>query len=392
MNFCTKCGYPMTDGGTFCTQCGAKTTEDFPPQQQIYPVPTAYPQQEQQPFQQPYQQPYQNPYQQNIPYHNPYASYSRQSPYGDPYAVSVPDADAVSAVELIRKCGSSPLFLAGVIIFTISIFVNFFSYIFATQTSFGSLADYGLSEIFDYSHGFDHAAVSNSVSAETETFLNFNYEYYDDNYYYYDDYFVSLAMIIATVFMFLGISLPQILIAIGLWLIYTRCTKRDNAPLKTTGFSMVKGVHIYFLIAQMALAGLLLLFILLGIMVDMANYYDADPLFAFIIVGVAGILVAYFLAYNIAVFKIINNIKSILLRGKTPPDFSLMLPILVFITLGVQLFLPFLLTLIGYDATSFNFFSLIRVAASAILAITFIKFRGEYKNMKSKTQSFIQTQ
>ncbi len=54
-------------------------------------------------------------------------------------------------------------------------------------------------------------------------------------------------------------AIPGILICIGLWKIYTSCKKKDNSPIETGGFSLVRGVLVFELVVISICAVILIL-------------------------------------------------------------------------------------------------------------------------------------
>ena len=195
------------------------------------------------------------------------------------------------AVNILKKIGSSPMFLVAAICYSASILLSL------------------LSSLFMWSGG-------NSILS------NFMYDY---GYYFdYDSYYTSLASI-NLMSVFTG-SVPSILIAISLWLIYTACKDRRTGGVATTGFTIAKVISIILIVisslgvALVLLSGVILIIFSLRELNSYRGFgYYFSPEFIVvllvIILAMALALLVFMIIYYAMFVKTINRIKATAYTG-----------------------------------------------------------------------------
>ena len=123
-------------------------------------------------------------------------------------------------------------------------------------------------------------------------------------------------------------QLPNILVAIGLWMLYVSASDTSGAPLKTAGLSLIRGVQIF----QLVMLGLMVLLLILSFFVMMAatGFYDMTsviPVVLLFLVLVAVILglVGFYYARLIAT---INGFRRTIWTGQAQGPVSLFVAVI----------------------------------------------------------------
>ena len=238
MSFCPKCGASLDNARFFCPACGAKVNTaapaettptvaapvasaprmpQTPPAFSPDPVPTAQPTAPAPVFQQPAPAPvFQQP--------APAAVYPAA-----PVSLAQTGGDENPANNLIRKFAKSPLYLAGIISFTLGVIFSAILLIVSVP-GFRDMADV----IRNY--------VSDKIGKNTgEIVTN-----------------IETSLLITS---FLSL-LPLVLLIAGLWILFVSAFNREDPQLKPTGFTVLKAGHIvqlFFFCAAISLCIVLLL-------------------------------------------------------------------------------------------------------------------------------------
>lgn len=123
-------------------------------------------------------------------------------------------------------------------------------------------------------------------------------------------------------------QLPNILVAIGLWMLYISASDPSGTPLKTAGLSLIRGVQIF----QLVLLGLvaLLMLVSFGVMVVWLQLYDPEavlPIVLMLLVLLAVILTVGGLYYG-KLIATINSFRRTIWTGKTQGTISLYVAVL----------------------------------------------------------------
>lgn len=223
MSFCTKCGASLDNARFFCPACGAKIntvtpaeitptvaapvastprTPQTPPTFSPDPVPAVQPTEPAPVFQQP----------------APAAVYPAA-----PVSLAQTGGDENPAKDLIRKFAKSPLYLAGIISFTLGVIFSAILLI-ASVTDFRDMADV----IRDY--------IGDKIGRNTgEIVTN-----------------IETSLLITSFFSLL----PFVLLITGMWTLFGSAVNRNQSQLKSTGFTVMKVgqiVQLFFFCAVAAL-------------------------------------------------------------------------------------------------------------------------------------------
>ncbi len=257
--FCSKCGASNPEGASFCQICGQPITEP----QQAQPEP----------------QPIQTPPEPVSP--QPPMQPQVQQPYS-----SHPVLNAVKSI------GASPLFLVAVIAFTASILFGIASAAMISNTSATIL------EIFR------DTAVDMGIWYDVQ-----------DLYYELAEAFTDTATIVTVVISTLIASLPQILIAVGLWMIYSTAINRSSDRMNTGGFTLVKIITIIQMVCMdiALVAGAIGTVIAMITLSALSGYgLDEDVATVFIIVAVLILVILIIVAVlaNLFYAKAIQSIDT----------------------------------------------------------------------------------
>ncbi len=296
MKVCNNCGYQNEDNDLFCKQCG-KALEDL----QKSPSPA------------------QNPY---------------------------------PLLQLLKKHGSSGLFLVSVVAFTLKLIVDF-----VTGVLNSTLRDVAP----QYYNGFqnvDPDVLQGLVKAS------------------------SVGTLIGLV--------PMLICCIGLWKIYGNCKKEGSDPLSTSGFSLVKGVMIFnFVIYCIGLAVFAVLTLGAGLLFgsgalsDMSKdissltgttVFDVNQAGTILLIYCAVILVVGMILgilYFVKLIGSLNRAKEIVVTGSAKKNVSLYVAVINIIGGGFALI---------SSLVSFNLAGLVQAAVSLLFAIVLLSFRSAAKD------------
>lgn len=168
-------------------------------------------------------------------------------------------------------------------------------------------------------------------------------------------------------------QLPNILVAIGLWMLYISASDPSGTPLKTAGLSLIRGVQIF----QLVLLGLVALLLLVAFAVMMATLqlYDLEavlPIGLMLLVLLVVILAVGGLYYGKLIVTI-NSFRRTIWTGKTQGTISLYVAVLSALG-GV---LPLFRVLIGEIFSSLA--SIGGATAGIAFAILLFRCRDEWE-------------
>lgn len=138
-------------------------------------------------------------------------------------------------------------------------------------------------------------------------------------------------------------QLPNILVIVGLWMLYASAADTSGAPLKTAGLSIIRGVQIFQLVMLFLVA--LLMLVSFGVMVVGLQLYDLEavlPIVLMLLVLLAVILTVGGLYYG-KLIATINGFRQTIWTGQPQGTVSLYVAVLAAVG-GV---LPLFRVLIG---------------------------------------------
>lgn len=168
-------------------------------------------------------------------------------------------------------------------------------------------------------------------------------------------------------------QLPNILVAIGLWMLYISASDPSGTPLKTAGLSLIRGVQIF----QLVLLGLvaLLMLVSFGVMVVWLQLYDPEavlPIVLMLLVLLVVILAVGGLYYG-KLIATINGFRQTIWTGQ--PQGTVSLYVAVLSALGGVL--PLFRVLIGEIFSSLA--SIGGATAGIAFAILLFRCRDEWE-------------
>lgn len=191
------------------------------------------------------------------------------------------------ALNVLKKLGSSPLFLTAVILYSVTIVLSIFALISA-PASFDYVYDMLENSGMDYTTLYPMISVSTSGSVA--------------------------GAIVA--------SIPQVLICIGMWLFYVTCRDRRTGNISTAGLTMCKVMLIIALVIGCIMAALVaILAVVVGAAGGLAySYYDSDLGGSIaVILGICMVVIVAVLALIIAFYasavRTVNRVKNCAVTG-----------------------------------------------------------------------------
>lgn len=123
-------------------------------------------------------------------------------------------------------------------------------------------------------------------------------------------------------------QLPNILVAIGLWMLYASAADTSGAPLKTAGLSIIRGVQIFQLVMLFLVA--LLMLVAFGVMMVGLQFYDLKaviPIALMLLVLLAVVLAVGGLYFG-KLITTINGFRQTIWTGQPQGTVSLYVAVL----------------------------------------------------------------
>ena len=245
---------------------------------------------------------------------------SQSQSQSQPQAQSITPAQGF---ELVRKYGTSPLFLSAVIVYSFMILLQL-TYLFMPRWS--SIESY-------LNFLFNNMGI-NDVGGVSDYFNSFN-SFTD---------FVKIFYNIGMVFGVIALIGP-ILICAGLWIQYSASRDTSSAQIKTTGLSIIKVITVINFVITAALMVLMSLIILIaGIVaaVAAAGEEAAAAVALIIVFGIFFLIVAgvtvFIVVYYLKIISIIKSFTAAASIGKIDDKISVFVPVVNIIIAVYQLF------------------------------------------------------
>ena len=329
--YCENCGALLKEGAIFCTQCGAKTRQAAAQPQGPSPAEG--------------QSEYTRPPYQNAGFDNVYGQYGQN--YASPYDNY--NNPPEPSVFNIKEPASSGLYLFAVILFSVNILygVIFTNSVYSSVYQILSAAGIGISDLGLSISGF------------------------------------AIATRIASVIL----SVPSLLIVLGLWLIFGSA-KSSSKKLKSGGIKLINVIMIirliFFCIAIFLAEAACLFFVIVAGLDDYGNFPAASSLgpafIAVIALAIAGAAVVCII-YFAKILKMLGSAKRCADTGQKP-FISVYVIVICFISLFSAIYslisyISSIVTYIRYGITlsaymiATNAFGILAVLCSAGAAILF---------------------
>lgn len=257
-------------------------------------------------------------------------------------------------LNALKTVACSPLFLAAVIAFSAQIFLNIVGQMSGGGTYILNLL-YRIIDMVGVQLPYEaYEVISEMASVSRAT------------------------MVISTVFD----EAPNILVCIGLWMIYSSARNRMYDGMKTSGLTMIKVIMILNLIGVcMSLLAIVMLCVI-GIIIGASQVYiDALVIVAGIIIAVIiAVMYAFCIVYYVKVLKSINGAKSVIETGVFGKRASVFVAVWSFIFAFFSVFAIVL---------SYGIFAKLAVVAAIVAHVCFALVIFKYNESLSKV-SYVQ--
>lgn len=336
--FCSRCGHANIDGAAFCQHCGAPVGAQQPPVYNTQP-PTPAPS-----------------YQPGVP--------AQAAPVYQPgvpvqaapvYQPMPPQAIGHPVIETVRSLILSPLFLVAVILFSASILLSVLGSFGLTEAMTGWMTD-----VF-YEFGMEA-----ELDEITQTLM-------------------TDSMGVGTVVGALFGSIPSVLMALGMWMLYTSARNRQNLLINTGGLTLIKVLTIISLVSLGLVSALLLLMLVIVWIVASGEMIADEAL----ILSVGMIVVLVFLAvvltlcilYYVKVIKTVGTIQKTLQTGVPSDRVSMFLIVMLFITGGNAVMSSFSLVLFGGSGLALMVASVAQGVASILFGVLLLQYRSRMREL-----------
>lgn len=345
--YCKYCGCENTDGSSFCQHCGRRIDSD---QNGPWAAPGDG---EYNNYQYRRRETEQNTY--SGPDSDGYYGGYRQTDENTYYGSYQPGADAAfaqgfqeaPAAACVRKSAASPLFLIGIIFCSVVVFLSIISSFFT-----GSLMD----SFFNGVYGGMGEAVSTSP--------------------------------VLTVFSALLSCVPQLLIVIGLWMVYAAAADKKNPFMKTSGFTLLK---VMFIVEIVLLCIALCVIALVCIVVTAVSrlYVSQQDEALLLVVFAAVFAVSGIVFFILALLFYVKCIGALAAHRQTiqdgmPRNISAYIPVFSYIVVACDIILALELLLTGYFFS--GIIEVMSAAAYVFFALSAGSFRREMKAFYAKVE------
>ena len=347
MKFCSQCGSELQDGIRFCASCGTPVpTEETTPAAQevapeVAPIETAEPEQQ-------------------------------ATPSVEVQAAPQPQAAPVftqpilpPAIKALKSLGTSPLFLVGVIAFTVNLFMSLITSVSGTSGIMGII--YRIASELDMEY-----AVYNALDGMHR--------------------FATVSSAIGTI---IGM-IPSIILAIGLWMIFAACASKTAGKLGTGGLTTIKVMtmnNLIFVCIGLVISELALLVALIAALNSFAGEEGAIAIGIIMLVVLLCMVLS--IVYYAKVLKSINAAKNTAITGRPYAQTSRFVGVLCYIgavcsIIGIIPSIGTVLT--GYMGIGGFFASLMTticsVATSICFGVLIFKYRSQMTGIQMQTAMY----
>ena len=224
-------------------------------------------------------------------------NFSMRTPYGytPGYKANDGRAEFMVPIHTVRQLLSSALVAAGAIFFSLYI-ILYFAGVFTGETS---------------------SFINTLLSSE--------------------DYFISYSPFVIMIISAVCV-IPDIILAIGVWLIYSAAAKRSIRSIKTTGLTIIKVITIIkFVICMIFFAAMLIIFGFVAVIIFTGSQgiisadTEISKAAAVIFLAVTALLCAVFVIYYVMLIKSLTTIKRTVSSGRPSAKVSVYVAVLSFL-------------------------------------------------------------
>lgn len=152
-----------------------------------------------------------------------------------------------------------------------------------------------------------------------------------------EDYFISYSPFVIMIISAVCV-IPDIILAIGVWLIYSAAAKRSIRSIKTTGLTIIKVITIIkFVICMVFFAVMLIIFGFVAVIIFTGSQgiisadTEVSKAAAVIFLAVTALLCAVFVIYYVMLIKSLTTIKRTVSSGRPSAKVSVYVAVLSFL-------------------------------------------------------------
>lgn len=272
-----------------------------------------------------------------------------------PCSVGTPMLSSNPAVNVIKKIGSSPLFLTAVILYSVTLVLTFISSI--TAGSAIPYYAYSFMESYGYGESLPPSVYYSMMDASSG----------------------------ATAFGAILGLIPSILIAVGMWITWATCRSTTSGNISTAGLTICKVISIITLVLLCIVAAIFVVACFVLIFAGAAafssdSYYSsyaagATAGLVFVVILCAAVF-ALMIAYYASIVRTINRIKTSAMTGVPEYRISRFLTTLMWITAVLS-------CISGLVALFTSFISGVATLASAVCTILLAVCLGQLRKEMS---------
>lgn len=337
--FCSNCGAKLADGSSFCPNCGTPVKQNTP-NSNVYS---------------------QNSANNNAPVYsyNHHAGYSYNSA---PQHANVPDPQHNPVLGILKKIGSSPLFIVCASLFTLSLLLSFW-----------------------YAVGGQNQLINSIYRIADQLGVS----YYLWSYFEQIRFAINGYAVVALI--------PSILVAVGLWLTFASAHNKYQPSVKTAGLTIIKVINCINLVwSCIVLAAVEIVGIIALIAVSAASDNSYDSYYgyyshsnAYALGFVVGLMLTFAVAFAFEIIflakinKTINSMKNAAVNGYVKSLASSYVAVILIISA--------VFSLIGAVAALYDpFVALQAVVACAMnicFAVLIFSYNGQMRQFYNKQQN-----